>query len=64
MKGIKHKIKFSHTYVKSISRPLGKNGIRINAIAPGNIIFRGSVWESKFLEDSLKLIKCWKKKLF
>ena len=36
-----------NAYVKSISRPLGKAGVRINAISPGNIFFEGSVWEKK-----------------
>lgn len=36
-----------HAYVRGVSRPLGKNGVRINAIAPGNILFEGSVWERK-----------------
>lgn len=40
-----------HAYVRGISRPLGKSGVRINAIAPGNILFEGSVWERK-LEES------------
>lgn len=39
-------------YIKGISRPLGKDGIRINGIAPGNILFPGSVWENKILENS------------
>ena len=34
-------------YVKGISKPLGEKGIRINAIAPGNINFEGSVWHKK-----------------
>ena len=34
-------------YVKSISRPLGENGVRINVISPGNIYFETSVWASK-----------------
>ena len=29
------------------SKILGKLGIRINAIAPGNIMFKGSVWDKK-----------------
>ena len=41
-----------HAYVRGISRPLGKRGIRINAIAPGNILFKGSVWEGKLEESS------------
>lgn len=41
-----------NSYVRGISRPLGKMGIRINAIAPGNILFEGSVWQKKLYEDS------------
>lgn len=39
------------TYVKNASRPLGEKNIRINAIAPGNIMFKGSVWEKKKIEN-------------
>jgi len=41
-----------HAYVRGIARPLGKQGIRINAIAPGNILFDGSVWSRKLQEDA------------
>ena len=41
-----------NTYVRGISRPLGKYGVRINAIAPGNILFEGSVWQRKLEEDA------------
>ena len=41
-----------NAYVRGIARPLGKQGIRINAIAPGNILFDGSVWSRKLDEDS------------
>ena len=44
-----------HAYVRGISRPLGKKGVRINAIAPGNILFEGSVWERK-LEGSTEIV--------
>jgi NAD(P)-dependent dehydrogenase (short-subunit alcohol dehydrogenase family) len=40
-----------HAYVRGIARPLGKQGVRINAIAPGNILFDGSVWSRKLAED-------------
>ena len=40
-----------HAYVRGIARPLGRQGIRINAIAPGNILFNGSVWSRKLSED-------------
>ncbi|MCV6576615.1 MAG: SDR family oxidoreductase [Cohaesibacter sp.] len=41
-----------NAYVKGISRPLGKDKIRINAIAPGNILFETSVWQRKLNEDA------------
>ncbi len=41
-----------HAYVRGISRPLGEQGVRINAIALGNILFDGSVWSRKLKEDS------------
>jgi NAD(P)-dependent dehydrogenase (short-subunit alcohol dehydrogenase family) len=41
-----------HAYVRGIARPLGKLGIRINAIAPGNILFEGSVWSRKLQENN------------
>lgn len=40
-----------HAYVRGIARPLGKQGVRINAVAPGNILFAGSVWSKKMEED-------------
>jgi len=40
-----------NTYVKSISLPLAVEGIRINAVAPGNISFEGSVWSKKMAQD-------------
>lgn len=41
-----------NAYVRGIARPLGKHGVRINAVAPGNILFDGSVWSRKLAEDS------------
>jgi 3-oxoacyl-[acyl-carrier protein] reductase len=41
-----------NTFVRGISRPLGKEGVRINAVAPGNIVFAGSVWSRKLAEDA------------
>jgi 3-oxoacyl-[acyl-carrier protein] reductase len=40
-----------HAYVRGIARTLGKLGVRINAVAPGNILFDGSVWSRKLTED-------------
>jgi NAD(P)-dependent dehydrogenase (short-subunit alcohol dehydrogenase family) len=41
-----------HAYVRGSARPLGKQGIRINAVVPGNILFDGSVWSRKIAEDA------------
>jgi len=44
-------------YVKGISKSLAKYGIRINAVAPGNILFHGSVWEKKSTENPQEVQK-------
>jgi 3-oxoacyl-[acyl-carrier protein] reductase len=41
-----------HAYVRGIARPLGNQGVRINAVAPGNILFNGSVWSRKLAEGA------------
>ena len=41
-----------NSYVKLASKKLGRKGIRINAVAPGNIIFKNSVWDLKMRENS------------
>jgi 3-oxoacyl-[acyl-carrier protein] reductase len=40
-----------HAYIRGIARPLGRHSIRINAVAPGNILFDGSVWSRKLSDD-------------
>lgn len=42
-----------NAYVRGISIPLSERGIRINGVAPGNILFKDSVWDRKMKEDSL-----------
>jgi len=41
-----------NSYVRGISRPYAAKGIRINAVAPGNLLYGGSVWEQKLAEDA------------
>jgi short-subunit dehydrogenase len=41
-----------HAYVRAIARPLGQQGVRINAVASGNILFDGSIWSRKLAEDA------------
>ena len=46
-----------NSYIRGISRPLAKKGIRINGIAPGNLMFQGSVWEIKKQENPERVEK-------
>lgn len=39
-----------NAYVKGAARPLAAEGIRINAVAPGNMLFAGSIWERRLRE--------------
>jgi len=40
-----------NAYVRGVARPLGHLGIRINAIAAGNILFEDSSWDEKLKID-------------
>lgn len=40
-----------NSYIKGVSRPLGKMGVRINGVAPGNILHESSVWSDKIYQD-------------
>ncbi len=37
-----------NNYAKNIARQLGSHGIRVNTLAPGNILFPGGSWERRF----------------
>jgi len=39
------------SYSKYLARTLGEKNVRVNTVAPGNIIFPGSTWEEKMNED-------------
>jgi 3-oxoacyl-[acyl-carrier protein] reductase len=52
-----------HAYVRGISRPLGKQGLRINAVAPGNILFEGSTWSHKLEKDAPAVLAMLKKEV-
>jgi len=52
-----------NSFIKGISRPLGKYGVRVNAIAPGNILFEGSNWQKKINEDSASVFSMIKKEV-
>ena len=37
--------------IKGLSRPLALEGIRLNSVAPGNILCEGGVWDRKLKDD-------------
>jgi 3-oxoacyl-[acyl-carrier protein] reductase len=37
--------------VRGLARPLAREQIRINAVAPGNIVFPGSIWSDRLKQD-------------
>ncbi len=37
--------------VRGLARPLARDGIRINAVAPGNVLFDGGSWQKRIAED-------------
>ena len=49
-----------NSYVKNISKYYSKYGIRINAVAPGNIMFNGSTWDKKIQNENYKVKKMLK----
>jgi 3-oxoacyl-[acyl-carrier protein] reductase len=46
-----------NSYVKGMARPLSVDGVRINAIAPGNILAVGGTWERKLKENPIAVEK-------
>ena len=38
-------------YCKDLSRRVGKDGVRVNTVAPGNILFPGGSWQRKLDAD-------------
>ena len=40
-----------NAFVRFYSKYLGTKGVRLNAIAPGNILFKGSTWEKKLQKN-------------
>jgi len=40
-----------NAYVQSMAKPLSQNNIRINAIAPGNVVFESSTWSNRQQDD-------------
>jgi len=52
-----------NSYVKRISKSLAKNDIRVNSVSPGNIFFKGSMWEKKIKDNKSKVNKMIKQEV-
>jgi 3-oxoacyl-[acyl-carrier protein] reductase len=39
-------------YAKDLARRVGRHGVRVNAVAPGNILFPGGTWQRKLDADA------------
>ena len=50
-------------YIMNSSYYLAKKHIRINAVAPGNVLFKGSIWDSKLAENKKEVLKMIKNKV-
>lgn len=46
-----------NTFVKYYSKILGPKGVKINLIAPGNILFEGSTWDKKLKKNKKSTIQ-------
>ena len=46
-----------NAFVRFYSKYLGPKGVRLNAIAPGNILFKGSSWEKKINQNKKKVFR-------
>ena len=52
-----------NSFVKFMSKSLALRNIRINAIAPGNILFKGSTWEKKLRTNKSSVMNLIKKEV-
>lgn len=39
------------SYCKNLARSVGREGVRVNCVAPGNVYFEGGTWDRKLRED-------------
>jgi len=46
-----------NNYVRGMSYILSEKGISINTVAPGNVMFKGSLWDKKLKDNVIKTTK-------
>ena len=39
------------SFTKNLARSIGGSGVRVNMVAPGNVLFKGGTWDQKRRED-------------
>ncbi len=39
------------SYCKNLARSVGREGVRVNCVSPGNVYFEGGTWDRKLQED-------------
>ncbi len=44
------------SYGKNLARALGASNIRVNTVAPGNVLFEGSTWETRLRERQAEVV--------
>jgi NAD(P)-dependent dehydrogenase (short-subunit alcohol dehydrogenase family) len=52
-----------NAYIKVISRAYAQMGVRINGVAPGNILMKGNTWEARLLDDPKSTLEYIKKEV-
>ncbi|MBX9702658.1 MAG: SDR family oxidoreductase [Silvanigrellaceae bacterium] len=52
-----------NSFVKNFSHKVGHYGIRINAIAPGNILFSGGTWDKKLQNNKVGIMEMIQEKV-
>lgn len=50
-----------HAMIRGLARPLGRDGIRIQGVAAGNVLTSGSLWEKKLKQNPRQLAGILKK---
>ena len=52
-----------NVYSRSLAKRLGEHGVRVNCVAPGNIIFKGGNWDKKLSSEPKTVKKMIKEKV-